>query len=394
MEPADAALGPGLWDLGHLAAYEDRWLVRALGGERTGGPAGIADPDSEFDALERPRPERRTTALPERAELEDYRRRVRAASLERLGRTGASPEARFAVGLIVQHEAQHLETLAQGLAARGRGPGPFEWDAPWSAATTAAFAIDAGERRAVKGERFTRGRELNAGPFDCESPPHAVVVEDFAIDRYPVSCGRFAEFVRAGGYRDERLWSERGWRWRASHDVCAPLGWQLSDGKSGEIRLRRWGRERSLPLNEPVMHVSWHEARAFARFAGGELPTEAQWELAARGARPSLDPLYDLDFERSAPAPLGHLPASASDFGVEQLLGGVYEWTRDEFRGYPGFVPYPYPEYSAVFSARGYRSLRGASFAAGLPLARATYRNWDWPERRQIFAGLRLVWSA
>ncbi|MHC4378892.1 MAG: SUMF1/EgtB/PvdO family nonheme iron enzyme, partial [Planctomycetota bacterium] len=290
LEPAHTALGPGLWDLGHLAAYEDRWLVRALGGERTAGPAGISDPDSEFDALERPRPERRTTALPERAELEDYRRRVREAALASLARTGATPEARFAVGLIVQHEAQHLETLAQGLAARGRGPGPFEWNAPWSAGTTAAFAIDAAERRAVKGERYAMGRELKDGPFDCEAPPHAVVVEDFAIDRYPVSCGRFAEFVRAGGYRDERLWTPEGWRWRADSEVRAPLGWLLPDGESGEIRLRRWGRERSLPENEPVVHVSWHEACAFARFAGGALPTEAQWELAARAARPSLDP--------------------------------------------------------------------------------------------------------
>ena len=400
-EPADAALGPGLWDLGHLAAYEDRWLVRALGGDRTAGPAGMADPDGEFDALERPRPERRTTALPERAALDDYRQRVREASLERLARVGPAPAARFAVDLIVQHEAQHLETLAQGLAARGRAAEPFEWAIPWNEEnsprseenSTAAY-VDAAERRPVKGGRIQLGRELSEGPFDCEAPVHAVAVEDFAIDRYPVSCGRFAEFVRAGGYRDERLWTPEGWRWRAERDVQAPLGWQLCGGESGEIRLLRWGQLHELPEGEPVVHVSWHEARAFACFAGGELPTEAQWELAAGGARPSLAPLRDLDFERGAPAPLGHDPNSASACGVEQLLGGVYEWTADEFRSYPGFVPHPYPEYSAVFSGRGYRSLRGASFVAGVPLARVTYRNWDWPERRQIFAGFRLAWSA
>jgi iron(II)-dependent oxidoreductase len=393
-ENAHPDLGPGLWDLGHLAAYEDRWLVRALGGERTPGPPLIADPDTEFDAFERPRTQRRSTTLPEREALEDYRRRVRAASLEHVARCAGAPEASFAVQLIVQHEAQHLEILAQGLAARGRREAALEWDAPWSADATAAFAIDDRERRHVPGGLVPLGRELGHEPFDCEAPEHRVEVADFAIDRYPVSCGRYAEFVRAGGYLDERCWSPEGWRWRTEQDVRAPLGWRLPEGEAGEIRLRRWGRERDLPVAEPVVHLSWHEASAFARFEGGSLPSEAEWEWAARGAKPSLDPLFDLDFERGAPVPLGHLPASASDCGVEQMLGGVYEWTRDEFRGYPGFVPHPYPEYSAVFSGRGYRSLRGASFAAGRPLARRTYRNWDWPDRRQIFAGLRLVWSA
>lgn len=430
-EATSSELGPGLWDLGHMAAYEDRWLVRALGGETTRCPDPIRDPEREFSAFERPRPERRAMQLPSRSALEDYRHRVRAASLERLAHVGESPEARFAVSLIVQHEAQHLETLGQGWAALGRND--FDafalGEAPihelWRKADDPPFEGDSRARCPIPAGAVQMGRELGAQPFDCEAPAFEVQVEAFEIDRYPVSCERYARFVAAGGYSDERLWTRAGWSWCQAEAACAPLGWLPNADSPESWKLRRWGRTIPLPLNEPVVHVSLHEAQAFAKFEGGALPTEAQWTASARGAQISSASTCapaDVDFERPGPASLGtqsyasqshggqshggqahgNQPSGiqstgaaargASTHGVEHLLGGVYEWCTDEFACYEGFVAHPYPEYSAVFSRRGYHSLKGASFASGAPLVRSTYRNWDWPQRRQLFSGLRLCW--
>jgi iron(II)-dependent oxidoreductase len=155
-----------------------------------------------------------------------------------------------------------------------------------------------------------------------------------------------------------------------------------------------------------VQHVSFFEAEAFARWSGGRLPTEAEWEKAAAwdpaarrartypwGEAPPGPEHANLDQTAFGPAPVGSFPAGASAYGAEQLLGDVYEWTTSPFTGYPGYSTFPYPEYSEVFFDQGYRVLRGASWATAAWVARATFRNWDYPRRRQIFAGLRLAWD-
>jgi iron(II)-dependent oxidoreductase len=141
----------------------------------------------------------------------------------------------------------------------------------------------------------------------------------------------------------------------------------------------------------PVCHISYHEAEAYARWVGGRLPTEAEWEWAARGSVAALGQA-NLGVQSGHPLSAGTL-AGVSAIGCRAMLGDVWEWTSSEFVGYPGFRAYPYPEYAAVFFGRGYRVLRGGSWATQPHVASATFRNWDLPERRQIFSGLRLAWD-
>jgi iron(II)-dependent oxidoreductase len=146
------------------------------------------------------------------------------------------------------------------------------------------------------------------------------------------------------------------------------------------------GRAEPLDLDEPVIHISWHEADAFARWAGKRLPTEQEWEVAAAGADRDRANLDQLAFGCAAAGAYGD---ASSDCGAVQMLGDVWEWTSSDFVGYPGFSAFPYPEYSEVFFGDAHKVLRGGSWATRRNVIRASFRNWDLPERRQLFAGLR-----
>jgi iron(II)-dependent oxidoreductase len=170
---------------------------------------------------------------------------------------------------------------------------------------------------------------------------------------------------------------------------------------------RRFGTLEPVPPDEPVQHVSWYEADAYARWSGARLPTEAEWEKAARWdpatGRSRRYPWGDEDPtpERAnlggtalRPAPLGAYPDGASPLGVHQLIGDVWEWVSSDFRPYPGFEAWPYREYSEVFFGPDHRMLRGGSWAVDPVVCRATFRNWDYPVRRQIFSGFRCARDA
>jgi iron(II)-dependent oxidoreductase len=261
-------------------------------------------------------------------------------------------------------------------------------------------------------------------PYDNERPRHVVPLRAFAIDRFPVTCGDYLAFIADGGYRRRELWDDAGWAFVEKQGVSAPKYWRRADvdpeapaggrgaaeldgdalGDPQRWRVDRFGHDVPLRADLPVMHVCWHEASAYARWAGRRLPTELEWEVAA-----SFDPLNgrarrypwgddppdrtrcNLDQWLYGCAPIGAYPAGASAFGCEQMVGDVWEWTSSAFLPYPGYRTFPYPEYSEVFFGDEYRVLRGASWAARPSVARVTMRNWDYPIRRQIFAGFRLA---
>jgi iron(II)-dependent oxidoreductase len=249
--------------------------------------------------------------------------------------------------------------------------------------------------------------------YDNERPAHRVHVPAFWIDVLPVSNAAHAAFVEAGGYDDERLWSPAGWAWRRAEGLSAPQFWRR---EAGTWVRRRFGRDEPVPPDEPVQHVCWYEAQAHAAWAGRRLPTEAEWEKACAhdpasgrsrrfpwGDGEPTPELANLGHAAARPAPLGAYPRGASAYGVEQMIGDVWEWTASEFAGYPGFDAFPYREYSEVFfprpdgrgECRGeYKVLRGGSWATHPSAVRSTFRNWDYPIRRQIFAGFRLARDA
>jgi iron(II)-dependent oxidoreductase len=387
-------MSPLCWDLAHIAHYEELWLLRAL------ADVGPTDPsfDDLYDAFRHPRRTRADLAILDPAGARAFAADVRARALDHLARvdlTDDGPLLRdgFVYGMVVQHEHQHDETMLATIQLMGEGfvhPDASS-GAPAVDGDTAArrAPIDHHATRTVPGGTYELGTHTEAWAYDNERPAHPVEVAPFTVDRYPVTNARFAEFVGDGGYDDARHWSGPGWAWRIEAGLTGPQWWR-AEGAATWSRLR-FGRREDLPAEEPVQHVGFHEAEAFARWSGARLPTEAEWEVAAEGATADA---ANLGGRRWAPSPVGSRPATASRWGIEQCLGDVWEWTSTRFAGYPGFRSFPYREYSEVFFGDDYVVLRGGSWATDAAAVRTTFRNWDYPIRRQIFAGFRCARDA
>ena len=393
-------MSPLVWDLAHIANQEELWLLREVGGIDAMHP----EIDPLYDAFEHPRSERPTLPLLLPDEARKYGHEVRGRVLDlldriRFGQTDLLNDG-FAFGMVAQHEAQHDETMLITHQIRAGRPVLTASRPPAAPADVLALPREV----LVSGGPFTMGTSDDPWALDNERPAHTVHVPGFFIDTTPVTCGEYAEFIAAGGYDDPRWWSGRGWQHRQEAGLQAPLYWER-DG--GQWLRRVFGVMQPIVPNEPVLHVSWYEADAYARWAGRRLPTEAEWEKAAR-----LDPASatsrrypwgdeapgpdqaNLGQRYLQPAPAGSYPAGAAPSGARQLVGDVWEWTSSDFLPYPGFRAWPYREYSEVFFGPDYKVLRGGSFAVSPVACRGTFRNWDYPIRRQIFAGFRTARSA
>jgi len=304
----------------------------------------------------------------------------------------------FAFAMIVQHEQQHDETM---LATHQLRTGPAVLVAP---APPTASSGSLPPEVLVPAGPFTMGTSDDVWALDNERPAHRVDLPAFRIDTAPVTNAAYQSFLDDGGYDDPRWWSARGWAHRQDDGLVAPLFWR----RDGGVWVRRsFGGEEPVPPDQPVVHVCWYEAQAYARWAGKRLPTEAEWEKAARWepttGRSRRYPWGDVEpgpqhanlgQRHLQPAPVGAYPDGACALGVHQLLGDVWEWTATDFHGYPGFRAWPYREYSEVFFGSEYKVLRGGSFGTDAAACRSTFRNWDYPIRRQIFSGFRCARDA
>jgi iron(II)-dependent oxidoreductase len=373
-------MSPMVWDLAHVANYEDYWLLRAVG-----EPATRQGLDELYDAFKQPRRIREQLPLLPPAEAHRYAHEVRERVVDVLARLdlGADgPEPLLHHGyvhhMVVQHEHQHAETLLASIQLLPSEEGYARRAAP----TPSGGPLRTAEVRIPAGP-FTMGTD-DRWAYDNERPAHVVDLPAYWIDTAPVSNGAFAEFVDAGGYDQPEWWDPAGWTWRQEADLQAPQFWQSVDGAWWR---HRFGAFEPVPGDEPIQHVCWYEADAFARWSGKRLPTEAEWEKAAHGA--PGPPHANLGQRHLGPAAVGAYPDGVSTAGCHQMLGDVWEWTSSDFHPYPGFVAFPYEEYSAVFWGSAYKVLRGGSWATDPAACRVSFRNWDYPIRRQIFAGFR-----
>ncbi|CAM5306870.1 ergothioneine biosynthesis protein EgtB [Streptomyces pilosus] len=390
-------MSPLVWDLAHIGNQEEQWLLRAVAGHEAIRP----EIDGLYDAFEHPRAERPGLPLLPPREARRYAADVRGRALDVL--EGAAfhgtrlTEAGFAFGMIAQHEQQHDETM---LITHQLRRGPRALTAP----DPDPVPLYTGPAEVlVPGGPFTMGTSDEPWALDNERPAHRREVAPFHIDTTPVTNSAYQAFIEDGGYDEPRWWTAEGWAHIRRNSVTAPLFWRR-DG--GQWLRRRFGVTEVVPPDEPVLHVCWYEADAYARWAGRRLPTEAEWEKAARhdpaGDRSMRYPWGDADPEPGhanlgqrhlRPAPAGSYPAGESPLGVRQLIGDVWEWTASDFLPYPGFRAFPYKEYSEVFFGPEYKVLRGGSFAVDAVACRGTFRNWDLPVRRQIFSGFRTARS-
>jgi gamma-glutamyl hercynylcysteine S-oxide synthase len=396
-------MSPLVWDLAHVANYEDLWLVRAITGEPTPHP----ELDDLYDAFRHPRADRPSLPILGPAEARAYGAEVRGRVLDLVERLRFDDPADPLLGdgfvhqMVVQHEHQHDETMLatlQLMATPGYRPLAVPGPAPVPGSALAA------EVR-LPGGAFVMGTSSDPWALDNERPAHEVDLPPFWLDTTPVTNAGYAGFVADGGYADRRWWSDEGWDWRESAGLRHPQFW--SRHGSGWTR-DRFGHDAELDPDEPVQHVCWYEADACARWMGKRLPSEAEWEYAASwgpDGRKRRWPWGDVDpspahatlwFGESSfgPAPATAHPAGANPWGVLGLIGDVWEWTASDFAGHPGFGAHPYREYSEVFFGPRYKVLRGGSWGTHPSCIRPTFRNWDYPIRRQIFAGFRCARDA
>jgi gamma-glutamyl hercynylcysteine S-oxide synthase len=325
-------LSPLAWDLGHIANFEELWLVQTIGGrEPLHGELGRF-----YDAIENPRKTRGELPILRDAELRSYLADVRERTLEVLDEVEIDPDAEdpllrggFVYELLLAHEQQHNETMLQLLQMVDG------YELPEASGLSRGAPVTIG----VAGGEYAIGVSTTGFAYDNERPRHTVELAPFEIDEWPVTNGEYVRFIEETGTE-------------------APLYWEREGGGWVDTAM---GCHKPIAPALPVIHVSWHEAAAFARWAGKRLPTEQEWEAAQPGL---------------------------------QGVGQAWEWTSSDFLAYPGFEAFPYREYSEPFFGDTYKVLRGASWATDRNVIRPSFRNWDLPRRRQIFAGIRCARDA
>jgi iron(II)-dependent oxidoreductase len=409
-------VNPLLWEMGHLAWFGEKWVLRHAGKR----PPLRSDADSLFDSSAVPHDTRWDLPLPPRAATMDYMNQVRERILDVVHRGPTAEEAYFIL-LSVFHEDMHGEAFLytrQTLGySRPRLSPPGERD-------EGRGMRDEGKNHdRISSSLIPRPSSLKEGPlpgdvqipggtfhfgagrdepfvFDNEKWAHPVPLRPFAIARAPVTQAEFAAFVADDGYRRAELWGPAGWRWRQAGEVLHPMHWR----REGNSWLRR-DFDRWLPLepHRPVIHVNWYEAEAYCRWAGRRLPTEAEWEAAAAASGNDLSaPKRRFPWGDEPPNPtqarldgyslgccnVADLPAGDSHFGCRQMIGNVWEWTASDFLPYPGFVADPYREYSQPWFGT-HKVLRGGAWTTRSRLLRNTWRNFYQPDRRDVWAGFR-----
>lgn len=391
-------MSPLVWDLAHVGNYEEIWLLRTVAGLPSKNP----QLDDIYDAFKHARKERTRLKLLDPQQSRRYISDIRGMvfdTLEKIELDPANPLLAdgYVYGMVIQHEHQHDETMLATLQLR-QGEYPLVEQLP-----PPGHPIQVKEVL-VKGGPFRMGTDVEAWAYDNERPGHTVEVPAFWIDSAPVSNAQYIEFIDSGGYGDGHWWSDGGWAWCREQGLAHPQFWIA---QAGGWHRNRFGRIEPLPLDEPVQHVCFYEAEAYARWAGKRLPTEAEWEKAASwdpvlgtkrrypwGDGPPTPELTNLEQRHFRPAPIGAYPEGTSAYGCHQMVGDVWEWTSSDFSAYPGNVYFPYKEYSDVFYDKDYKVLRGGSWATHPMAIRTTFRNWDLPIRRQIFAGFRCARDA
>jgi iron(II)-dependent oxidoreductase len=411
MGPHLTIVNPLLWEIGHVAWFQEKWVLRRSPDYRL----ARSDADSLYDSAAISHDTRWDLLLPSRQETLRYLDVVRKRVVEHLSKPQLTPQDIYFTLLTVFHEDMHGEAFLytrqtlcyptprlSGVGpVSGIGPiGPSGPMGPLGPIKTATPDVR------VPGGTFELGATHDETfVFDNEKWAHPVEIRPFAIARLAVTQAEFSAFVDDSGYRQERFWSEEGWRWRTEAHAQHPVHWQRES--PGRWRRRDFDRWVPLEPNRPAIHVNWYEADAYCRWAGRRLPSESEWEAAAaatldasgRGlaGRKRRFPWGDefasprhaqLDSRGMGCIEVDALPEGDSALGCRQMIGNVWEWTASDFLPYPGFVPDPYREYSEPWFET-HKVLRGGCWATRSRLLRNTWRNFYRPDRRDVWAGFR-----
>jgi iron(II)-dependent oxidoreductase len=420
-------VNPPLWEIGHVAWFQEFWVLRHLLKQQ---PL-VENGDQLYNSTDVAHDTRWELLLPGREATLRYMEEVLNRSIEHIeGSDSLSPQGFYFYLLAAFHESMHAEALAYTRQTLG-------YPAP---ALGARIASDDHPGAALGGDVEVPGGSFSIGAtpdfpfvFDNEKWAHPVTIKPFRIARAPVTNGDFRAFVEDGGYRNAKFWSADGWQWlqrggapqlersfaqffnrnlNEPMEIAAfterlehPVYWRREPG--GRWQQRIFDRYVPLRENYPVVHVSWFEAEAYCTWAERRLPTEAEWEAAA-SAEPTEDghslsgarrhfpwgdqapdePRANLDWRAGGLLDVSAHASGDSAFGCRQMVGNVWEWTADDFLPYPGFTIDPYKEYSKPWFGT-HKVLRGGCWATSSLLIRNTWRNFYTPDRRDVWAGFR-----
>jgi ergothioneine biosynthesis protein EgtB len=388
--------------LGHLEAFDWNLFGRELGELKSSTPALDKLFAFGIDPVSGDLPDDRPGDWPERKEVLHYNQGVRAALDEQLPAALEGPDERRRtisqyLHVAIEHRLMHVETLAYMLhrlplnlkcARQSPAPPRAPQVRPQMAAIPAGIA--------------TLGLKREDGVFgwDNEFEEHSVFVPAFHIDTYKVTNLQYLRFIAEGGYREKSFWSDLDWEWLQSSGTLSPAFWVQ---RGNQFFFRTMFDEIPLPLDWPV-YVSHAEASAYACWAHKELPSEAEWHRAAFGTHNGAERAYpwgddlpraglgNFDFHYWDPTPTAAFPAGSSGFGVADLVGNGWEWTRSIFAPFDGFVPFPfYAGYSANFLDDRHYVMKGGSARTAACLLRRSFRNWFQPRYPYIYAGFRCV---
>ena len=376
---------PGKWHLAHTTWFFEEFVLR---------PQGLLSADSDtyrylfnsyYEAIgqRHPRAIRGLITRPSLAEVLAYRARI-DESLGKILEKDLSPELANIVELGLNHEQQHQELfLTDILYSLAQNPmNPACYTAPQDELT---HEIPLARMVPFEGGLHNVGHAGNSFSYDNETPQHKVFLEPYKLADRLVTNGQWIEFIEDGGYGNPLLWLADGWEVARKECWQAPLYWILQDGRYYSMSL--YGLQ-PIELAAPVTHISYYEADAYARWMGMRLPTEMEWEIAAREQNICG---HFADADRYRPVPV----TSESEGPLHQLYGSVWEWTASPYIAYPGFKPSPgaVGEYNGKFM-NGQYVLRGGSCATPVHHIRATYRNFFYPQLRWQFSGVRLAQDA
>ena len=411
MGPRLKIVNPLRWEIGHLAWFQEFWMLRHLGGQMPILKQG----DELYDSARVAHDTRWDLPLLNRNETLRYMEQVlervidQVSNVSRNLKDAEGYHQEYFLNLVLLHEQMHDEAITYTRQT-------LSYPAPTLAATNKERFTEPNEALAQTSDDLTGDAQIPGGKFilgsthedrfifDNEQSEHDVEITPFAISKTAVSNGQFRNFVEENGYKRSELWTAEGWHWRAAVGAEHPVYWR----RHGDNWLRRIFHEWvALEERLPVIHVNWHEADAFCRWANRRLPSEAEWEMAASAEPTSNEeglttrkrryPWGDdlptperanLDWRAMGCMPVDALPSADSAFGCRQMIGNVWEWTSSDFKPYPGFVAGPYKEYSEPWFG-DHKVLRGGCWATRSRLIHNTYRNFYPPDRRDVWAGFR-----
>jgi len=411
ISPRLQIVNPLLWEIAHVAWFQEFWVSRHLAGQ----PPILTNGDELYDSARVAHDTRWDLPLPGREKTLAYMQRVLERVIDQAGDDAGLADSEgynqdYFLNLVLLHEQMHDEALTytrQTLSYTTPAIGAVNKIrlAKPDALLPQTNHDLTGDAEIPRG-KFTLGSNLRQGfTFDNEWLAHEVEIAAFAISKTAVTNGKFKLFVEDGGYSRSDLWSVEGWQWRLSANADHPVYWQ-QEAKGRWLR-RNFDEWVALDESLPVIHVNWHEANAYCRWAKRRLPTEAEGEVAA-SAESSTNGLDLSEHKRTFPwgtdsptlkhanldsrslgcLPVDALPAGDSAFGCRQMIGNTWEWIASDFQPYPGFVAGPYREYSEPWFGN-HKVLRGGCWVTSSRLIHNTYRNFYTPERRDVWAGFR-----